>query len=275
VNATLDRLAFPVSRQRLYFWVLILGFANVLVDKAVRSAAQVGWWASVGGLFQVSAIVLAAIAVSLILLGQSRESIPATRKDTAVALAVAVCTLLPVGALSRVAVAGAALYFLSSSPRCSAEWRAAAVAASTSAYFVVGPLLLNTFSYEVACVDAWLVAQATGLERHGDLIAMRDNFGWIKIFNACSSIHALSLAVILPVTYSQWFGISNFRLIVGVFLGIAIATAASNVARLSALAEFPSHYDFIHVGWGATAISAATLTIMLLICFLGFERAKT
>ncbi|MET0181090.1 MAG: hypothetical protein ABW194_11515, partial [Novosphingobium sp.] len=215
MNAALDRLAFPVSRQRLYFWVLLLGFANVLADKAVRSAAQVGWWASAGGLFQVSAIVLAAIAVCLILLGQSREHTPATRKDTAVALAVAFCTLLPVGALSRLAVAGAALYLLSSSPRRSPEWRAAAVAASTSAYFVLGPLLLSIFSYEIACIDAWLVAQATGLERYGDLVAMRENFGWMKIFNACSSIHALSLAVILPITYSQWFGIFDVRLIVG------------------------------------------------------------
>jgi hypothetical protein len=266
--------ALPISRQRLYFWVLLLGFANVLVDKAVRSVAMLGWAISLGELFQVSAIVFAAIAVSLILIANSSETASATGSDTAVALVVVACTLPPVGLFSRVAVAGAALFLLWSSPRRSAEWRGAAIAVSTSAHFLFGPVLLKLFAAELAFMDAWLVAQMTGLEQHGDLVAMNGEAAWLQIFGPCSSLHAISLSLVLPVAYSQWFGIDDWRLIIQVIIGTAMTTAAFNVTRLAAMAEWPPYYDLLHVGWGSSVIATATLVVMLLICLRGFDRAE-
>lgn len=263
----------PISRQRLFFWVLFLGFANVLADKAARSVATSGWAISIGELFEVSAIVLAAITLSLILLGRSRATTPATGGDLAVALLVVLCALPPVGGASRVAVAGAALYLLLTSPRSSTEWRAAVIAASTSAYFIVGPVLLRVFSQELSFIDAWLVAGVTGLEQQNDVVVMSGQAGWLRIFTACSSLHAISLSIILPVTYSQWFAIEDWRPIVGVCATMVLATVAINVARLAALAEWPAYFDFLHWGWGASAIASATLLVMLLICFVGFELA--
>lgn len=266
-------LTLPLSRQRLFFWVLLLGFANVLVDKASRSVASVGWATATGEMFQISAIVFAAIAVSLVLVGRVAESTPATTADTAIALLVLLCTLHPIGALSRVGVASAALYLLWSSSRGSPEWRAGAIAASTGAYFIIAPVMLMLFAREIASIDAWLVATATGLERHGDLVAMRDQAGWLQIFHPCSSIHGISLSIVLAVTYSQWLGIDDWRHVIGVGAVAAITTAAFNIARLATLAEWPAHFEFFHTGWGATAFGAATFLAMLVVSFLGFARA--
>jgi exosortase/archaeosortase family protein len=265
---------FPVSRRQLFFGVFVLGFANVLVDKAVRSVATLGLAPSIGELFQVSAIVFAAIAAALILLGKGAASRPATTRDSIVAVVVALCTLPPVGLLSRIAVAGAALYLLCSSPRWSAEWRAAAIAASTSAYFLIGPALLTIYLRDLEFIDAWLVAKVTGLEHQGGLVAMSGQAGWVIIRAPCSSMHALSLSAILPVTYSQWVGIDDWRRIAAVCLTTALATVACNVARLSALVEWPAYFDVIHVGWGSTVIATATLLAMLAISFVGFEHAR-
>lgn len=258
--------AAGISRQFLLFWLLTLAFANVVAAKATRTAAEVGWEQATAELFAISAIVVMAISASLVLAWKSDHSDQITPTDWVIGACVLTLTFSSFDILSRLALAGTAAYLLATAARGSSEWRAGAIAASTTTYFIIGPALLTIFAREFAFADAWLVAQATGYYQDRGLVAMNDNAGWLRIARGCSSLHALSLSVILPIAYSQWHGLSDWRRIGLAALVTAIITVAFNVARLSAMAIWPLHFEFLHTGWGATVISFVTLGSMVLIC---------
>jgi exosortase/archaeosortase family protein len=263
---------FAVTRQRLFFWVLALTFANILAAKAARTAADLGWERTTAELFEVSAIVFLAIAAALALAKKTENSDPVTPTDVVTATLLVALTLPVYDIFSRLALVGVSAYLLVTTRRGSPEWKAGAVAASTVAYFLIGPAVLSVFAAQVAAVDAWLVSHAVGHAQRGSLVAMDDNAGWLRIARGCSSLHALSLATILPVTYSQWFSAGSTVRVLGVVTAASVASVAWNVARLGAMATWPSKFEFLHTGLGASLISFGVLATLIAITIGGLKR---
>ena len=61
---------------------------------------------------------------------------------------------------------------------------------------------------------------------------------------------------------------------VGLALAMAAAIIALNAGRLTAIALFPEHYDFLHTGLGAQLIGFAGLGITGTIILFGVQRSR-
>ena len=93
------------------------------------------------------------------------------------------------------------------------------------------------------------------------------------IAEPCSSVHNMSLAIVLWTTAAMLFRIRAD----GRYLLIGAAMVALmyglNVVRLSTIGLFPDHFDFLHVGWGAAIFGWAGLIGASLLAGIGVTHA--
>ena len=89
----------------------------------------------------------------------------------------------------------------------------------------------------------------------------------------CSYVHNLFIAIVLWTTAAMLFRIRIDRQYVLVGIAMAASMFALNVVRLSMIGLFPDHFEFLHVGDGATMFAWAGLIIASLIAGFGVVRA--
>lgn len=265
----LGQRAAELSRDKLFFWLLLAASANSFVGPAIRSVLQHGAAYSIFNLFGLSAFVWLAFVAGLAILAE-RNGERATRFDYTVASFAALMIMAPIATASSVALTLLAIYGFVVGGASSNLRRASIIFLSISVSLFWGRLVLALFSRSLLYVDAFFVTNLFGVEQVGNKVTFFDRSqGVFVIAPGCSSLQGMSLALVFCATVTQWYRIPLNSKAAGWCAAALIATLTINVMRLGAIAHFPQHFDAIHTGWGWHLASWTTLAAIVAITAYG------
>ena len=247
-----------VSRSFLYGGLIAVGFANGISEKLSAALSSEELASAALNTFDVSVFVWLAVAAGLLLVARAGP-VESDGLDWGLAALAGMAILVPVPALSWLAVTGLALSLLLRSTRGSTLRRGAIILLAVTVPTFWARILMSVFSDAILSTDATLVAWAVGSERHGNLVPFADGSGAMWITPACSSFTNLSLAILAFVGAVNLTGgrLSPAKLGLGVLAcGLVVLI---NVTRMSLIGYFPAYFELIHgpvgssvAGWLAT-----------------------
>lgn len=261
-----------VSRNALLgflYLLLALNASPTFVAEAVRGR---GWLGAALNLFDISAIVWLALAAALTLCWREPDQTPASPLDWAVAAGAACAAVIPVAPLSSAMLTVVGLWGLASSPARSPGRRAAAIALSLATFFFWGRVFLALGAGPLLAADAQFVAAISGLQSNGNSVYFPDG-GYFLIAPGCSSLHGISLALILWTTVISWFDlVITARLCVVLALAVA-ASVLVNGIRLAMIGLNPDQFDYWHVGGGGMIFGWIALLALAGVIYFGTKDA--
>ena len=157
------------TRDELFAGLCILACANGLWGRVLMAARDAGWSGAVFSL-DISAIVLLACvgAVWLMLRDKSGEIRAA---DLGVTLVLVIFIILPIFALSWVALTGLGLYILLFASGSASRKRGAVLMLAITVPMLWVPLLIQFFERPILEFDASLVARLIGSHQIGNMVA--------------------------------------------------------------------------------------------------------
>jgi exosortase/archaeosortase family protein len=126
---------------------------------------------------------------------------------------------------------------------------------------------------ETAAVGTILAAVRPGTVWQDNIITGPNDFG-IVVYDACSSFHNVSLALLCWLTVSRWRYQCQWRrdlVMIGIVAGTMILL---NLFRLCLMAWDQGLYDYWHIGAGADIFAIAASLIVLSIALYGSQRAE-
>src|ERR1700722_11009608 len=267
---SLLRVANDLRRGEYFGGLYILGCANGFASRVVHSVEEIGWSDALYGTFGVSVIVLASCVagISLILRDQSRGVRPL---EIAVGAGFIILVILPIGALSWIAVTEFSFFILLSKYSPTSR-RGAIILLATTVPMLWSRMLFQFFANIILSADASLVSWLLGTYRTGNLVEFADKSGQLVIFPPCSSLANVSLAFLCWVTLSQ---LVSHRKSVSDLLCCFLACAAViavNVIRMTILGLSEWHYATFHSEWGAAIANVIILALIVGISALGVRR---
>ncbi len=199
----------------------------------------------------VSAIAWFAIGSLFAMSSEPMPKVAATSRDRRVAGFVLFLSFLPVNFSGALGLLLCGFYLAASSSRDAVERRLAIVMIALTGPLIWGRFMLALMGPFLLGLDARMAGLLAGAPVQGNVVAMRDG-GSLYVALGCSSVHNMSLAVLLFVTLTQQLRLRYTPLLVATGIGAALSMAAVNVLRLATLARFPQHFDLVHTGWGGT-----------------------
>lgn len=249
-----------------------LGMALVMcagsLGQIIASPTQIGpWHAFKGEVFQW--IAWASIFVNL---ASSEGAIRATRRDQAVAVSLALLSLVP-STLVWAVESLAAFYLLFSLGQTPKARAAGVVLLALAGQKMWGPLLFWVFTPEIVKLDSVATAlsflfDAEGVQRSGGVLSRPDGHA-IEILAGCSSFHNVSLSLLCWVAVLKLERPEFFRADWLVGLTAAGATVALNLVRLHEMAVSGPGYEYWHVGPGFQIFRYGTTFLILGITYIG------
>jgi hypothetical protein len=268
--------AARLTRARLFGALFLLASLNAFFGNAAGSVAARGWTGAIFNLFDISAILWAALAAGLLILAEEKESEPWRRNDAALAAAVIAAALLPAPVASALALTLAAGWAIATGgggdDRGSALRRSGIVFLALTGGLLWGRLLLTYFSRPLLDIDALFVTGLIGGEQSGNVIWSNATGARIIVAAGCSSMRGLSLALVFWATVNQYYRVRfDARAILTCVVALA-ATVAINVARIAAMLRWPAYLEEIHHGWGWLIAMWTNLALIVLICVFGARR---
>jgi hypothetical protein len=260
-----------ISRNEFFAGLFFLGCANGIAARAIATVHDIGWLNAAIGMFDVSAIVLAACASGLWLTMRHRERsvTPADLVIGAIALAL---IALPIGALSWIAVSGLALYILLFAERDLPMQRGALILLATTVPMFWSRLFFQLFANFILAIDASLVGRLLGVERTGNMVRFVNDTGYLVILPPCSSLANMSLAFLCWITVSELAGHRRAPSDLMWCLLACGSVLVVNVGRLSLMGISLRHYEAIHSQLGDAVTDALILILTLGWSFLGARR---
>jgi len=260
-----------VGRAGVFACAGVLATANALADRIIgpSDSPMILRILDLGG---ISAVIWFAMFAALII-GFQADREPLRKSDWPILLIVLACTLVPVTWVARAALVLCAAYlFVTSRPREPTR-RAALVLLALTGTLVWGPLIMSLFAGPVLSLDAHIAGWVIGSPVNANMVKFVASDRIYIIAMGCSSIHNMSLAIVLWCTAVALFDLKvDWRLLL---VGAAMmgVTFVLNVARLSAIGRFPDYFDFLHMGAGAVLFGWAALIGMALLAGLGVNNA--
>ena len=264
-----------MSRDQFFCGLLILAAVNGLEGPVWASIVTLGWSDALLGLFDVSAVVwIACVAAAGLLYGSRiREAI--TIPDAVIGLGILSMAILPFARLSWLALAVLSLYMLSVAPAQSPRQRGALIALAITGPMLWGPALMEAFGTQILKADAILVSSVIGTERIGNFFGAIGPSGsptHFAIFQACSSLHGMSIALLAWITISNTLGRAWSARHLAWGLLAAVLVLLVNVSRMSLIGLFPAYYPTIHGPLGNEIAAWLSLTLVIVISLLGVGR---
>ncbi|MDB5540030.1 MAG: hypothetical protein JWQ89_1757 [Devosia sp.] len=260
----------PVSRGQLFAALAVIGFANGSFEKVALEVGNFGWPTAILNTFGISVIVWGALLAALVLLVRAAPD-PARRTDLAVALAAAGAFLIPIPALSWLAISGLAAYLMLSSHR--PVRRAAVILQALTIPLLWARILMAALGNAILEVDATLVGWVVGTQRSGNLVPFADGSGSLWIAPGCSSFDNVSLAVLCTATLVQLLDRRWSLSVVLWGLAACFAVIAVNTLRIGLIGLYPSGFELLHGPVGATAAAWTTTVAVLGLCHYGISRS--
>ena len=220
----------------------------------------------------INAVVLFACfaGVSALLFNNQDDEIrPA---DLAVAVVVLALVLLPIFALSWVAVTGLSLYILLFARGAPDRTRGAVILLALTVPMLWSRLFFQFFAKPILDADAMLVAWLLGTEQIGNMVQFADGSGYMIVLAPCSSLANMSLAFLCWVSVTQWakHRWSATDLVWSTLTCVSVI--AVNVTRISLMGVSRDHYTAIHSEMGDLVVNSIMLALMVGFSLLGVRR---
>ena len=227
---------------------------------------------SIMGLAGISAVIWTAMFAAL-RIGLDQPDGRVRGWDPAVLAAVIALSFLPMAVAAKLGLLLCGVYLFASSPRESSSRRVALILLALTGPLLWGRLLLQLFAAPILALDAHLVGLLTGMHVSGNTIRFASRPGWMLIGDACSSVHNISLALVLWTTAAVVFRIRIDRRYVAAGALMMAWMFLLNIGRLTLLGLRPQDYDYLHNGTGAAMFGWAGLLGVAAIAGLGVLRA--
>jgi hypothetical protein len=281
VTATTNELTAPsrglfsalrhsMPRDELFAGLYILGCANGLVGRTIYALNLEGWTGAFTGV-EINVILLAACFAGVYLLTcNSRDQIRTL--DLVVAAVFLLLIIVPIYAVSWVAVTGLSLYILFFANDGRERRRGALILLAVTVPMLWSRLVFQFFARPLLELDATMVTWLLGTERIGNLVRFGDNSGYMMITPSCASFGNITYAFLTWVTVSQWANHRWARIdLLWSFLACA-SVVAINVTRMAATGLSYGHYEAIHNQWGEMVLSTVFLILIVGFSVIGARR---
>lgn len=253
--------AVPADPIQLLVFAALLAAINGVSTTILASFEGFGWRGALLDLSGVSAVFWFALYAVVTLARAAPSALPpatARPADSWVAALVVALALWPSARAGAIGVLISALYLA----RRHDDPRARPIAVilfALSGMLVAGPLLLAFAGPALLTLDARFVAWLADVASSGTTVRFTGDHGLFVIAVPCSSVHNVSLAVILWASLTQLLG---FRVTPRLLALCALAIATMvlvNGLRLAAIAHYHGSFDWLHVGGGAQLFGWASL----------------
>jgi len=258
-------------RNEFFAGLFFLGCANGLAEKVNVTLRRMGWVDAATGMFDISAIVLAACAAGLwFTMRPGKQSVNPT--DLAVGGIALALIALPVGALSWFAVSGLALYILAFTNADASVRRGAIILLAMTVPVLWSRLLFRFFANFILEIDASLVGWLVGTDRTGNMVMFARDGGYLVILSGCSSLANMSIAFLCWITVSEWAEHRRSINDLWWYLLACGSVLVINVGRMSMMGLSLQHYEALHSPVGDAVTHGMILVTTLGWSLLGVRR---
>ena len=261
------------SRAGVFAYAGVLAALNAQASQIIDTLRYSSAFAGLAGLAGISAIIWIAMFATL-KLGLEADRRPLSRADLLVVVAIVFLSLLPISIAGKGALVFCAAYVFATSRPREQDRKVGLLLLALTGPLVWGRLILNLFATPILSLDARITGSLIGTVSEGNTVRFADGTGRVLIETPCSSVHNMSLAILLWVTAAVLFDLRLDRRYVAVGLAMAGFMFALNIARLAAIALFPSHYHDLHAGTAAGLFGWAGLLGVALIAAAGVTHAS-
>jgi hypothetical protein len=227
---------------------------------------------SVMGLAGISAVVWTAMFAAL-RIGMDERDGRLRGADAAVLAGVIALSFVPVSVSAKLGLLLCGIYLFVSSAPSSSSRRVAMILLALTGPLIWGRLLLEMFAVPILALDARLVGLVTGMEVAGNTVRLAGQHGRMLIGDACSSVHNISLALVLWTTAAVAFRLHIDRRYLATGALMMAWMFLLNIARLATIGLRPQDYIYLHNGTGAALFGWAGLLGVAAIAGVGVIRA--
>jgi hypothetical protein len=259
-----------ISRNEFFAGLYILGCANGLLGRIIQSVSFDGWTGAVSGIDMNVVVLFACFAGVSAMFSEERDEIRSA--DLVVAVVFLGLVILPIFALSWVAVTGLSLYILLFANGGSEPRRGALILLALTVPMLWSRLLFQLFAKPILDIDATLVAWVLGTERVGNMIGFADGSGYMIVLPACSSLANMSLAFLCWVSVTQWAKHQWSPMDILWSLLVCASVIAVNITRMSLMGLSHGHHAAIHSESGDLVANSVMLALMVGFSVLGARR---
>jgi hypothetical protein len=206
----------------------------------------------------VSAVIWAAMVAAWKIGSESRRTFGGTA-DVVALWVIILLSFLPLSFAGQAGLLLCGVYLLITSPPRDAGRRAAVVLLALTGPLIWGRILLNLFAGPILAFDAHIVASIIGTQVDGNVFQAANAGQRFVIGDLCSSVHNISLAIVLWTTAAMLFNVRIDQRYLGIGIAMALFMFALNIARLATIGLFPAHFAYLHFGTGAALFGWAGL----------------
>jgi len=226
---------------------------------------------NIGG---ISAIILFAIYVIAAIGLKESDTDPGKPLDRLVLAGMAIAAFLPLAICASLALLASGLYLFLTSQPLTRSRQIGMMFLALTATMLWWKLPLEIMPKPFLDLDASLAGHLAGTRVSGNVIYNRGTSGGVVVFDGCSSLHNMSLAIVLWASLICVFDLrpTGARVLSGAIA--VVAMAAINIIRLATMAYFPSDFEYLHTGFGGTIFSMASLIAAGSIIGYGFVLAE-
>ncbi len=244
-------LPSTVARSDLFAVVTAVAAVNGFAGKIATSLYGQPLLMAILDLGGVSAIVWFAIG-SLFTIAHEGQTQPSLQRwDKLVVALVMVLSFVPLNFAAAIGLLLNGVYLALTSPGTSVERRMAIITIGLTGPLIWGRFLLTLMGPFLLGLDAKMAGLLANAPVHGNVVGLYGG-GNLYVALGCSSVHNMSLAVLLFVTLTQLLRLRYTPLMVMTGVAAAFAMAVVNVLRLASLVRFPQYFDLLHTGWGGS-----------------------
>jgi exosortase/archaeosortase family protein len=274
---TETRTSHDLHRRELFIWAAVILLLNQFFFQIKED-----WSASLERLvYALGAIGAFQFMAWYVVFGLLRDSDPvrvARWRDLLVVAALCLLLIFPISRAIWGAALGIAIYLFLFNKRDPRLRAAATVLAGLAVQQYWGRILFNFVAFpllrfETTAVGTILAAVQPGTVWQDNMITGPNGFG-IVVYDACSSFHNVSLAVLCWVTVSRWQRQCQWKQDLAMLGAVSGTMILLNLFRLCLMAWSINLYDYWHTGAGAEIFGIAASLIILSIALYGSRLTK-
>jgi len=236
----------------------VLAALNAQADQIINALTYEPLLTAVASLGGVSAVIWIAMYVALNV-GCEDDSAATTGIDSIVVACVVALSFLPVSYAAQMGLVLCASYLLLTSNAGSVSRGVSILLLALTGPLLWGRILLHVLAAPLLSLDAHLVALTIGTKVEGNTVQFAGSATPFLIAGPCSSLHNMSLAVVLWSTAGVLFRVRLDARFAAWGLAMAGWMFLVNVARLAAIGLYPAHFHSLHEGLGADLFGWAGL----------------